>query len=584
MMSSLKSISISSENPEIYDDQWVIQIKQSLKEESNVDTEMPASIFNVPKTLMSSNPEFFTPQEVAIGPYHYRRPELYEMERYKILAAKLIQKQLQDSKFEDVVEDLSKHVSRIRAYYHKYLDFNNDRLAWMMALDAAFLLELLQVFVHKEAGKEQLTQVSSRMSNLLDFAGMKSAHNAVLRDMVMLENQIPLFALRKVLKIQYLSREAADEILLSMLMGVCKNLLPFKVTHETSKIEVDRYAHLMDFMYRWIIPQAVEDSLKTTEIEENENEAEEEQQGEEELHDGSSVVSQALDQIKNLSIKLLNVLQIILKKLLPNLLKGPLKSLNKILLSAPLKIILKLFLSLGSKIPGLSLIVQPLESLLSSQSKETVKPEEESSTDTITKAPLVEEIAIPSVSALSKSGVRFEPLKGGTILDIDFDMKNFTLHLPVIDLDVNSEVVLRNLVAYEVSVISGPFVFTRFCELMKGIIDMEEDVKLLREKGIIVNRLKEDAEAANIWNGMSKSIKLNKVDKLYKVIKNVNNYYANRWKIRAAKYLHAYVFGSWKCLTLLAAIFLLLMTALQSICSVYSCLRLLHLDYLETTD
>ncbi|KAK6915100.1 Protein of unknown function DUF247, plant [Dillenia turbinata] len=584
-MPNLKSSSISSQSPDIDEDQWVIQIKRCMEEETDEDTEMPASIFNVPKSLVSSNPEFFTPRDVAIGPYHHWRSELYEMERYKLLAAKLIQKQLQQSKFEDVVKHLSKHESRIRAYYHKYLDFNGDTLAWMMAIDASFLLELLQVFVLKESGKE-LTRVSSRMSNLRDFAGTKSAHNAVLRDMVMLENQIPLFVLRMVLEIRYLSEEAANEILLSMLAGICKNLLPFKVIHKPLKIEVDRSAHLLDFMYRMVLPPPeVEDSLKKTEIVEKEKEVTDEEQLEVvELLDSSNPVSQALDQIKILFTKLLNGLLTILKKLFTNLFKVTLKIVSKILLSGPLKIILKLPLSLFSKIPGFSLIAQPLESLFSSQNKESIKPEEESSSDTITKPPLVEEIAIPSVSELSKSGVRFKPLKEGTILDIDFDMKTFTLRLPVINLDVNSEVVLRNLVAYEVSVVSGPLVFTRYCELMTGIIDTEDDVKLLREKGIVVNRLNKDAEAANIWNGMSKSIKLNKVKKLDKVIENVNNFYANRWKIRVAKYLQKYVFGSWKCLTLLAAIFLLLMMALQSICSVYSCSRLFHVDYLGTTD
>ncbi|KAK6915102.1 Protein of unknown function DUF247, plant [Dillenia turbinata] len=605
-MSHLKSSSISSQNPDIDEDQWVIQIKKGLEEELDEDTELPASIFSVPKTIVSSSPEFFYPQEVAIGPYHHWRSELYEMERYKLLAAKLLNKQLQQSKFEDVVEQLSKHEFRIRAYYHKYLDFKGDTLAWMMAIDASFLLQLLQVFVLKESGKE-LTRVSSRMSNLLDFAGMKSAHNALLRDMVMLENQIPLFVLQKVLETRYFSEETANEILLSMLMGMCKNLLPFKVIHETSKIEVDRYAHLLDFMYGMIMaPQAVEDSLETTEIEEKGKELKdhmitslqavedslktteilekEKVKDEEELLDSSTVISQAPDQTKNLSTKLLKLLQTIRKKLFTNLSKGALKINNKIVLLAPIKIILKLPLTLFSKIPGLSLIAQPLESLFSSKIKKSIKPEEESSSDTMSKPPLVEEIAIPSVSELSKLGVRFEPLKDGTILDIDFDMKTFTLCLPVINLDVNSEVVLRNLVAYEVSVVSGPLVFTRYCELMAGIIDTEDDLKLLREKGIVVNRLKKDAEATNIWNGMNKSIKLNKVEKLDKVIENVNKYYANRWKIRSAKYLKKYGFGSWRCLTLLAAVFFLLMTALQSFCSVYSCSRLLHLPYLRTTN
>jgi hypothetical protein len=61
----------------------------------------------------------------------------------------------------------------------------------MMAIDASFLLEFLQIYAVKEG--IVFTRVSSRMSHLVDYAGRKSSHNAILRDMVMLENQIPLF-------------------------------------------------------------------------------------------------------------------------------------------------------------------------------------------------------------------------------------------------------------------------------------------------------------------------------------------------------------------------------------------------------
>jgi hypothetical protein len=40
---------------------------------------------------------------------------------------------------------------------------------------------------------------------------------------------------------------------------------------------------------------------------------------------------------------------------------------------------------------------------------------------------------------------------------------------------------------------------------------------------------------------------------------------------RAQKLLKKYVFGSWKILTLLASVALLLMTALQTFCSTYPC-------------
>lgn len=37
------------------------------------------------------DPDSYAPQQVAIGPYHYWRQELYEMERYKIASAKRFQ-------------------------------------------------------------------------------------------------------------------------------------------------------------------------------------------------------------------------------------------------------------------------------------------------------------------------------------------------------------------------------------------------------------------------------------------------------------------------------------------------------------
>ncbi|CAK9150148.1 unnamed protein product [Ilex paraguariensis] len=225
------------------------------------------SIFNVPRTLMASNPDSYTPQEVAIGPYHYWSPELYEMQKYKLAAAQTIQKQLQNLKFQHVVEKMIKHGPRIRAYYHKYLDFNDETLAWMMAVDASFLLEFLQIFAFKQ-GKE-LTRVSSRMSHLIDVAGRKSAYNAILRDIVMLENQIPLFVLRKMLKIQFSSMELADNMLVAMLMGLCNELSPFKfMEEEHPNLQISKRAHLLDVLYHVFIPE-FEEPTEITEAEED---------------------------------------------------------------------------------------------------------------------------------------------------------------------------------------------------------------------------------------------------------------------------------------------------------------------------
>ncbi|EXB67205.1 hypothetical protein L484_025683 [Morus notabilis] len=560
-MSSIQHSASSKSNSSFDELRWVTQIRRTLEEELEDDSEVPVSIFNVPKILMASDLDSYTPQEVAIGPYHFWRPELYEMERYKLTAAKRAQKHLKNLKFQDLVQQLTKHEHRIRACYHKYLDVNGETLAWMMAMDASFLLEFLQVYANLNEEKV-LRRLSSRMSHLVDYARRKSAHNTILRDIVMLENQIPLFVLIKMLEFQFSSLEAANDMLLSMLSGFSQELSPFKMMdvdpHTPNTLLVSDFAHLLDFLYQMITPKIEAHADEIIDV------VEDGEGNKESSFGNSNSVKQLLHTIW---------------KVLSKLNKGPMRLLKRILFSRPLKVFLKLPWTILSNLPGLRMLKAPTEMFFSQANKEEAKPENDNSSNktTINKPPLIEEITIPSVTELSKSGVRFSPTNG-SLSTITFDPKTVIFYLPTISLDVNTEAILRNLIAYEASNAYGPLVFTRYTELMNGIIDTEDDVKLLRERGVILNRLKSDEEVANLWNGMSKSIRLTKVPFLDKVIEDVNTYHNGRWKVKFGKFMKLYVFGSWRFLTLLAAVLMLLLMGLQAFCSVYTCARIFHVS------
>ncbi|PSS21017.1 UPF0481 protein [Actinidia chinensis var. chinensis] len=143
---------------------------------------------------------------------------------------------------------------------------------------------------------------------------------------------------------------------------------------------------------------------------------------------------------------------------------------------------------------------------------------------------------------------------------------------------------MRNLVAYEASIVSEALVFTRYTELMNGIIDTVEDAKLLREKKIIINSLRSDPDVVQLFNGMSKAVRLTNVPFLDKTIQDVNKYYNNAWQVRFCRRLRNVVFGSWQIFTVLAIVLLMLLMGLESFCSVYSCPKLFNTTSSSSSD
>ncbi|KAJ0639325.1 hypothetical protein HanRHA438_Chr16g0738201 [Helianthus annuus] len=562
---SLSSNSYSFSKMNIDEDEWVEYMRKSMVEhDDEIIGKIPVCIFTVPQVLLATDPESYIPQQVALGPFHHWRPEVYDMQRYKLAAARRIQKHMNVS-FEQIVEIMKKdYEARIRACYHKFLDMSADALVWMMAVDMAFLLELLQVYAMKEEGRV-LEKVTSSMSHVVDVTGKKLSHMAILRDVVMVENQIPLFLIRTMMEHQLrkLTRgqvKSADETLKMMLMGLYQELTPFH-EQQLPDVDINDCDHLLDFLYHMTVPNNEELVIMEAEIDiENEQITELPDGGEkeEETFAKKSEVRKVMNYIWNLLLKS-NV--------------GFVRLFKKLIFGRPMTLLMKLPWKIISNLPPLKLMKEPMERMLEKFNSEGEEKEEDASGEP--KAPTIEEIKIPSVMELVKAGILFSPVNGG-ILDMSFDNITSTLYLPVIVLDVNTEVYLRNLVAYEACVAAGPLVLARYTELMNGIIDTEDDAKYLRERGIVLNHLKSDKEAADLWNGMSKCVKLTKVPKMDKVIEDVNTRYSKTWPVKIANFMNTYVFGSWKFLTIFAALFMLLLTGLQSFCSVYTCSRIFH--------
>ncbi|URE17302.1 hypothetical protein MUK42_12298 [Musa troglodytarum] len=503
--------------------QWVLHVKRTLETmNEEAYSRGLVSIFGVPKSFLAVKPEAYIPQIVALGPYHHWDRQLYQMEHYKLAATKRTQNQLQLHGFtlQQIVDYCVLKEHAIRSCYHRHIDLHADTLAWMMAIDASFLLEFLRNFS---------CEMGPSMSHMTDLMGMKMACNSILRDVMMLENQIPLFLVRKMLCFQCSSSQAVEDELSMMLVRFLKAVSPFKATQSLARIvQVKRYAHLLQLLYCIIVANAKDMCSCSNNNNEIECVIDAPESNNEENKDASQYAAQLFDSVWS-SASALHIMNLLIVK--------PIEFLLKV----PWPVVTAVFRGVRSSYNPIP--VEPL---------------------------LAEEIEIPSVTELIKTGVKFEATKGD-LRTIEFDRKTATFYLPPMDFDANSEVVLRNLVAYETAAEPGPLVFTRYTELVNGIIDTKEDVRLLRRSGVVLHRMKNDEEVAKLWNGMSRSARPTKVDFLDKVISDVNDYYNSRWSVRTRRFIKNYVTGSWQVLTFLAAILLLLLTCVDAFCSVFRC-------------
>ncbi|RWW02890.1 hypothetical protein GW17_00033995, partial [Ensete ventricosum] len=343
------------------------------------------------------------------------------------------------------------------------------------------------------------------MSHLVGLDRRTSAYNMLLCDALMLENQIPLFLLQKALGMQCSSSQIAAQVSSSMLIGFLIEVSPFKTLDISPWIDAGQHAHLLELLYQTVAPNP-EELFETIE-------------GNEENEEEPQVYVRIRFFLKAIAAFIFN--------------RG------RALVSAVVKFLVTIPWRTIKSIPALSIIAHPVEQLLSSQKDQNSEPARGISTHDRSTTPLLEEIAIPSVTELTKAGVKFSAMNGD-ISAIEFDAQTATLHLPTISLDVNAEVVLRNLVAYEASIGSRPLIVSRYVELMNGIIDTAEDAKLLREAGVVLNHLKSDEEVAELWNSMTRSVRLTRVPALDRVIEEVFTDLSDRKKTHmTAQYMRS---------------------------------------------
>uniref|UniRef100_A0A0A9D5Y3 Uncharacterized protein n=1 Tax=Arundo donax TaxID=35708 RepID=A0A0A9D5Y3_ARUDO len=422
---------------------WVVDVERTLNE-ADASVEISRwqrhSIYRVPACIKDLKPKAYRPQVVSLGPFHHGDPELHPMEEHKRRALRHLLRRANRplEEFAAAVEEVADQLESA------YLDLDDnwrggegrERFVEMMIVDGCFLLEVMRA----AGGKKQAAGDYAPNDPIFSRHGVLYMVPYIRRDMLMLENQLPLLLLERLVAI------------------------------ETAKPPNEDVIHRM--VLRFLSPTS---------------------------HLPPAGVGLGLH---------------------------PLDVYRKSMLYGP---------------------YQPPASRRG--------PYDEPETD-----------IIRSAVELYEAGIRFKKSGSDSLHDIRF--RHGVLSMPAVSVDDSTEYMLLNMMAFERLHVGAGNDVTAYVFFMDNIIDSAKDVVLLSSKGIIQNAVGSDKVVAKLFNSISKDVVLEPESALDAVHRQVNAYYRKPWNMWRANLIHTYFRSPWAFLSLLAAVFLLVMTIMQTVYTV----------------
>ncbi|KAM3281343.1 hypothetical protein P3S67_028364 [Capsicum chacoense] len=412
------------------------------------------TIFKVNVGLRESNPDAYTPKMVSIGPYHRKNPQLWQMEKYKVLYLQRFLKRKKDLDVESCISELMKLKEEALKCYDDIEDYDNDmkdisfpgsikklndymsgiadQFLQMLLLDGCFVVEFIR------ESQEEYPQGEDKIINT------NVGYHQVTRDLMLLENQLPFFILDKL--------------------------------HHMTKQDIELpFARMEKFCFLINLPKTTDEALL-------------------ERHNNANAGN-----IKHL----LHLIHMSWQGD-PN--------------TVPLEIIGSESNDKGNKV-------------------------------------------MSNATELSEAGISF---KSTSFSDIKYE--NGLLKIPRLEVYDSTESNLRNLIAFEQQSDVHHKYFSDFATFMDHLIDSEKDVSLLRQKGIIINGLGEDKEVTRFFNKIGKGVCVpgdffTNNEEYRKIIQHCER----PWNRMKANLIHNYFSSPWVGASTVAAIVLLLLTAIQTV-------------------
>ncbi|XP_025664268.1 UPF0481 protein At3g47200-like [Arachis hypogaea] len=168
------------------------ELEAMLKEAQPSFTTKSCCIYKVPHEIRQLNEDAYTPVLVSIGPLHHRNSRLVTMEGHKqVYCQHLVGKS--EASLSDLVSCVQQLEPQIRACYSENIDLTADELVKVIFIDCCFIIEL---FLRSLAQKTEDDVILPK-----DWK-----EHRVRYDLILLENQVPLFVVEKIYNLTFASR------------------------------------------------------------------------------------------------------------------------------------------------------------------------------------------------------------------------------------------------------------------------------------------------------------------------------------------------------------------------------------------
>ncbi|KAL7219684.1 hypothetical protein ACSBR2_012697 [Camellia fascicularis] len=160
------------------------------------------SIFRVHDRLRNENKNAYEPQVVAIGPYHHGKDNLQPMEEHKLCYLQQLHNRRNEGTVEGYIEAMREFEQKARKFYAEPISLDSNAFVEMMLLDSCFIIEFLF----------KCMKLDLRGPNDPIFQ-IGHIRRGIFRDLVLFENQLPLFIVEELFHMTNNFTDSLDDLL-----------------------------------------------------------------------------------------------------------------------------------------------------------------------------------------------------------------------------------------------------------------------------------------------------------------------------------------------------------------------------------